>query len=115
LVTEEEILANGVLLLFAGHETTAGLIGNGLTLLFENPGQLALVKQNPELMPSAVEEMLRYDGPAGVVVRVATAPVTVAGRPFPAQTQFYLAMLAGNRDPEVFAGPDRFDVTRTPN
>ncbi|BCJ56121.1 cytochrome P450 [Actinoplanes sp. NBRC 14428] len=115
LVTEEEILANGVLLLFAGHETTAGLIGNGLALLFENPGQLELLKAKPELMRTAVEEMLRYDGPAGVLVRVAAEPVTVGGREYPAGTQFYLAMVAGNRDPEVFADPDRFDITRTPN
>ncbi|MEU7872361.1 cytochrome P450 [Dactylosporangium sp. NPDC049140] len=114
-VTEDEIVANCVLLLFAGHETTAGLIANGLLLLFDNPDQLALLRSDPGLTPSAVEEMLRCDGPAGVIVRVSTEPVEVAGHPFPAGSQFYLAMLAGNRDPDVFEQPDRFDITRKPN
>ncbi|WP_199439822.1 cytochrome P450 [Umezawaea beigongshangensis] len=115
VVTEDEIVANCVLLLFAGHETTAGLIANGLALLFDNPDQLALLKSEPELTPSAVEEMLRCDGPAGVVARVSTEPVEVAGTSFPAGRQFYLAMLASNRDPSVFFEPDRFDVRRKPN
>ncbi|MEV4516803.1 cytochrome P450 [Dactylosporangium sp. NPDC049525] len=114
-VTEDEIVANCVLLLFAGHETTAGLIANGLLLLFDNPDQLALLRSDPTLTASAVEEMLRCDGPAGVIVRVSSEPVDVAGHPFPAGQQFYLAMLAGNRDPEVFEQPDKFDITRKPN
>jgi cytochrome P450 len=114
-VTEEEIVSNCVLLLFAGHETTAGLIANGLVLLLDNPEQLALLKSQPELTPSAVEEMLRCDGPAGLISRVSTEPVEVAGHSFPAGQHFYLAMLAGNRDPEVFTEPDRFDITRKPN
>jgi cytochrome P450 len=114
-VTEDEIVANCVLLLFAGHETTAGLIANGLLLLLDNPDQLALLKSDPELTVPAVEEMLRCDGPAGVIVRVSNEPVELGGHEFPAGRQFYLAMLAGNRDPEVFADPDRFDITRKPN
>jgi cytochrome P450 len=112
---EEEILANCVLLLFAGHETTAGLIANGLALLLEHPDQLNLLRSRPELTPSAVEEMLRYDGPAGAVMRVSTQPVELAGHSFPANTQFHLAMLAGNRDPNVLPHPERFDITRTGN
>ncbi|WP_433274324.1 cytochrome P450 [Actinosynnema sp. CS-041913] len=115
LVNEDEIVANCVLLLFAGHETTANLIANGLVLLFENPDQLALLRSRRELMPTAVEEMLRCDGPAGVIVRVTGEPVEVAGRELPAGQVLYLAMLAGNRDPEVFADPDTFDITRKPN
>ncbi|GAA3216144.1 cytochrome P450 [Dactylosporangium siamense] len=114
-VTEDEIVANCVLLLFAGHETTAGLIANGLRLLFDNPDQLALLRSDPTLTAPAVEEMLRCDGPAGVIVRVSGEPVEVAGHAFPAGEQFYLAMLAGNRDPDVFEEPDRFDITRKPN
>jgi cytochrome P450 len=114
-VSEEEIVANCVLLLFAGHETTAGLIANGLALLLEHPDQLALLRRRPELTPSAVEEMLRYDGPAGALMRVSAQPVELAGHSFPAHTQFHLAMLAGNRDPEVFADPEVFDITRTAN
>jgi cytochrome P450 len=112
-VTEDEIVANCVLLLFAGHETTAGLIGNGLVLLFDNPDEFARLKSAPELMPSAIEEMLRCDGPAGVIVRRSTEPIELAGHSFAADTHFYLATTAGNRDPDVFADPEHFDVTRT--
>lgn len=115
VVNEDEIVANCVLLLFAGHETTANLIANGLVLLFENPDQFALLKEKPELMANAVEEMLRCDGPASVIIRVTAEPVEVAGQALPAGKNVYLAMLAGNRDPEVFEDPDKFDITRTPN
>jgi cytochrome P450 len=114
-VNEDEIVANCLLLLFAGHETTANLIANGLVLLFENPDQLALLKSRPELMPSAVEEMMRCDGPAGMISRVSAEPVEIAGHAFPAGERFYLGLNASNRDPEVFADPDRFDITRKPN
>lgn len=114
-VDEDEIVANCVLLLFAGHETTAGLIANGLALLFQNPDELARLKADPELTPGAVEEMLRCDGPASVIVRVSTEPVEVGGLDLPAGKRFYLAMMAGNRDPEVFTDPDRFDIGRKPN
>jgi cytochrome P450 len=113
VVTEDEIVANCVLLLFAGHETTAGLIANGLALLLDNPDQLAALKANPELTPSAVEEMLRYDGPASVIIRRSTEPVELAGHAFEAGTHFYLASIAGNSDPDVFPNPERFDITRT--
>ncbi|RZS34836.1 cytochrome P450 [Herbihabitans rhizosphaerae] len=112
LVDEEEIVSNCVLLLFAGHETTGGLISNGMVQLFENPDQLDLLKSDPDLMPGAIEEMLRITGPASVISRVSTETVEVAGHTFPAGRQFFLAMNAGNRDPDVFADPDRFDITR---
>jgi cytochrome P450 len=114
-VTEDEIVANCVLLLFAGHETTAGLIANGLLLLFENPTQLALLKSKPDLTPSAIEEMLRCGGPASLIVRRSTEPVELWGHSFATGTEFYLSTAAGNHDPEVFADPDRFDITRTNN
>jgi cytochrome P450 len=114
-VTEDEAVANCVLLLFAGHETTANLIANGLVLLFEHPEQLALLRAKPDLMPLAVEEMLRCDGPAGVIGRVTTEPVELAGHPVPAGRHVYLALLAANRDPAVFDDPDRFDITRPRN
>lgn len=115
MISEDEIVANCVLLLFAGHETTTDLIASGLASLFDNPGQFAALKSSPELMVPAVEEMLRYDGPANVIVRVSTEPVEVADITFPAGRQFYLAMSAANRDPEVFDHPDTFDITRKPN
>jgi cytochrome P450 len=114
-VTEDEAVANCVLLLFAGHETTANLIANGLVLLFEHPEQLARLRADPALMPSAVEEMLRCDGPAGVIGRVATEPVELAGHTVPAGQHVYLALMAANRDPAVFDDPDAFDITRGRN
>lgn len=115
VITEDEAVANCVLLLFAGHETTANLIANGLALLFENPGQMARLRADPGLMPSAVEEMLRCEGPVSVVGRVATVPVDLAGHTVPAGSHVYLALAGANRDPEVFAEPDAFDITRQPN
>ena len=115
VVTEDEIVANCVLLLFAGHETTAGLIANGLLLLFDNPEAFARLRAEPELTPSAVEEMLRCDGPAGSIVRLSGEQVEVAGHAFPAGTLFHLSVLIGNRDPEVFPNPDVFDITRKAN
>ncbi|GAA4951266.1 cytochrome P450 [Actinoplanes utahensis] len=115
IVTEDEAVANCVLLLFAGHETTANLIANGLVLLFENPDQLARLRADPDLTPQAVEEMLRCDGPAGVIGRVATEPVELAGHTVPAGEHVLLALMAANRDPEVFENPDVFDITRTRN
>jgi cytochrome P450 len=112
ILTEDEAVANCVLLLFAGHETTANLIANGLVLLFDNPDQMALLRDDPDLTPLAVEEMLRCDGPAGAVGRVATEPVELAGHPVPAGKHIYLALMAANRDPDVFPDPDRFDIRR---
>jgi cytochrome P450 len=115
LVTEDEAVANCVLLLFAGHETTANLIANGLVLLLDNPDQMAQLRGNPDLTPLAVEEMLRCDGPAGVVGRVACEPVELAGHTVPAGKHVYLALMAANRDPDVFPDPDVFDITRERN
>ncbi|MEV6633320.1 cytochrome P450 [Actinoplanes sp. NPDC051470] len=111
-ITEDEAVANCVLLLFAGHETTANLIANGLVLLFDNPGQLALLKENPDLTPLAVEEMLRLDGPASVIGRAVTEPIELHGHPIPPGKRVYLALMAGNRDPEHFTDPDTFDLHR---
>jgi cytochrome P450 len=115
IVNEEEIVANCVLLLFAGHETTANLIASGVHLLMANPDQFALLKSRPDLTPSAVEEMMRCDGPVSVISRVSLEPVVLAGHEFPAGRHMYLAVGAANRDPEVFDQPDRFDITRKPN
>jgi cytochrome P450 len=115
IVTEDEAVANCVLLLFAGHETTANLIANGLVLLFDNPDQLAMLRADPDLTPLAVEEMLRCDGPAGVVGRVACEAVELAGQTVPAGKHVYLALMAANRDPDVFPDPDVFDITRERN
>ncbi|HET9138475.1 cytochrome P450 [Actinophytocola sp.] len=115
LVDEDEIVANCVLLLFAGHETTANLISHGLNLLLNNPDQLALLRSDPGLTPSAVEEMLRRDGPVITVVREAVEPVTVAGYDIPPGQHVFLAVYSANHDPAVFPDPLRFDITRRNN
>lgn len=115
VVTEDEIVANCVLLLFAGHETTANLITRGLDLLMANRDQLELLRSRPELTRSAVEEMLRLAGPVGSVVRETIAPVTIAGYDLPVGRHVFLAVYAANRDPAVFPDPLRFDITRKNN
>jgi cytochrome P450 len=112
VTSEEEILANCILLLFAGHETTAGLIGKGLFHLLGNPGQLALLRQGPEKLSNAIEEMLRFDGPAIVTTRFSLSPLELGGKSIQPHQLLFVVLGAGNRDPEVFADPDRFDITR---
>jgi cytochrome P450 len=114
-ISTEEIVANCVLLLFAGHETTAGVITHGLRLLLDHPDQLALLRDNPELGRSAVEEILRYDGIAHTVVRTVTEPLEVDGHQFEAGEQFYLSLYAANHDPANLDDPDRFDIARQRN
>jgi cytochrome P450 len=113
IVSEDEILANCVLLLFAGHETTAGLIGKGLAHLLEHPDQMALLRSNPERLPGAIEEMLRYDGPATATTRFSLAPLELAGKSIGAHQLVFVVLGAGNRDPEHYPDPDRFDITRS--
>lgn len=115
LVNEDEIVANCVLLLFAGHETTANVIANGLNLLMANPDQFALLKAEPERTQSAVEEMLRCDGPVVAVVRDSLEPLAIGGHEFATGTRFYLSLYTANHDPDVFADPLKFDITRTHN
>jgi cytochrome P450 len=115
VVTEDEIVANCVLLLFAGHETTANLIARGLHTLMANPDQLALLKSDPGLTRSAVEEMLRVAGPVVTVVRQAVEPVTIAGHEVPAGEHLFLGVYTANHDPAVFEDPMRFDITRKNN
>lgn len=114
-VDEDEIVANCVLLLFAGHETTANLISRGLHLLMAHQDQLELLRSRPELNRYAVEEMMRRGGPASTVVRESVEPVTVAGHDLPAGEHVYLAVYTANHDPAVFEDPMRFDITRKNN
>lgn len=112
--SEDEILANCVLLLFAGHETTLNLISNGLYLLLTHPDELHQLQDRPELLPDAIEEMLRYAGPASITTRFALEPMRLADAHIEANQMVYLALAAGNRDPEQVDDPDRFDISRTP-
>jgi cytochrome P450 len=111
-LTEDELLATAGLLLAAGFETTVNLLGTGAGLLMAHPEQLAILRDEPHRWPGAVEEALRYDSPVQVTARVCRRGTEVAGNAI-APGHVVMAMLGGaNRDPAVFADPDRFDVTR---
>lgn len=113
-LSDDELVATCVTLLFAGHETTANLIANGLLTLIRHPDQMELLSESPELMPAAVEEMLRFEGPVQRVRRVATEDLELAGQTIREGDLVMGFIGAANRDPEVFDEPDRFDVTREP-
>ncbi len=110
--TEQELVSMAFLLLVAGHETTVNLIANGTRALLHNPDQLRALRENPDGVPAAVEEFLRYDGPVGwATVRYTEEPVRIAGVEIPAGELVYIALNAANRDPERYADPDTLDVT----
>jgi len=113
--TEDEVVANLVLFAVAGHETTTNTLTLGLWTLLRNPEQLARLREDPTLVASAVEEILRYEPTSQRTIRVATVPMTIGRRDiFPGQLLVFL-LGAANRDPEAFPEPDRFDVARSPN
>lgn len=114
-LTEEELLATAILLLGAGHETTMNLIGNGTLALLRNPDQLTKLQRNPTLMPSAVEEFLRYDGSVQMTARTALVDVEIGGKIIAKGVQAIIVLGAANRDPAHFADPDRLDITRPDN
>lgn len=114
-LTEAEMVNSIGLLLIAGHETTVNLIGNGVLALLRAPGQLDLLRRRPELLPSAVEELLRFDGPlAWASQRIALEDMEIAGTPIPKGAWVHVSLGAADRDPAVFEAPDRLDVTRAP-
>ncbi|OBI79180.1 cytochrome [Mycolicibacterium fortuitum] len=104
-----------VIVASAGHDTTKDAISGGLHALIENPDQLARLQAQPDLMGTAVEEMIRWSTPVKEFMRTATADTTVRGVPIAKGESVYLAYVSGNRDEEVFANPHRFDVARDPN
>jgi len=114
-LTETELLHNCIFLLNAGHETTTNLIGNGLHALMAQRGQLERLAADASLLPTAVEELLRYESPLQLNNRLTTAPVALADREIPAGCFVTLGIGAANRDPAVFAEPDRLDIARKPN
>jgi cytochrome P450 len=114
-LTEDEVVANCVLLLFAGHETTTNLLGNGLHHLLRHPAQEALLRARPDLVPSAVEEFLRYDAPVAGTIRIVTEDVELDGRMLHGGDAVAAMLAAANRDPRRFERPDDLDVTRAPN
>jgi cytochrome P450 len=111
-LTEDELVATSVLLLFAGHETTTHLIANGMLALIDHPHEMDLLRAQPELMPQAVEEMLRYDGPVMALTRVAREDLEIAGSRIPAGDLLFLMVNSANRDPAAFDDPDTFKSER---
>jgi cytochrome P450 len=114
-LTETELYHQCIFLLNAGHETTTNLIGNGLWALMNNPSELQRLRSNPALVPSAIEEMLRYDGPIQLNNRRLTAPMTLSGKKLLVGTLITIGIGAANHDPDQFPDPERFDVARKPN
>jgi len=115
VLQSDELLAFVVLLLIAGNETTTNLIGNGLLALARNPGEYERLRRDPSLIPSAVEEMLRYDSPVQTLMRFAAENTGISGTPVETGAMVAVIFGAANRDPAQFPEPDRFDVGRTPN
>lgn len=114
-LTEEELVQNCIFLLNAGHETTTNLIGNGLELLMRFPGEQRRVRDDPSLVPGAVEEMLRFESPIQLNNRRLMQDSEIGGRTFPQGTLVNISIGAANRDPAQFPDPHRFDVARRPN
>ena len=113
--TEEEVIANCIVTMVGGQETTTNLIGNGVLSLLRNPDQLEKVRSDLSLVPSAVEEMLRYESPSQHTARLAPEDTLLGGKRIGRRQAVIAVMAAGNRDPERFADPDRFDITRQNN
>lgn len=114
-LNEDELIATLILLLTAGHETTTNLIGNGTLTLLRRPDELAKLRDDPSLMPGAIEEILRYEPPVAGAVRITLEDVEVAGRTIPAGHDVIVAIAAANRDADRFPDPDGFDITREDN
>lgn len=111
-ISSEEVETLARLLLIAGHETTVNLIGNGTLALLRSPEQLALLRQSPELIEPAVDELLRFDGPVQITQRIVLDDMEVAGCPVKKGDKIMLVLGAANRDPAAFVDPHRLDVTR---
>ena len=112
---EDELIAMCLLILFGGHETTTSLLGSSVAALLAHPSQWTLLRDTPELMPSAVEEFLRYDGPSHSIARVVTESMTWGGQHMKAGDRVFAMVGAANRDPRAFDRPDELDITRSPN
>jgi pimeloyl-[acyl-carrier protein] synthase len=114
-LSEEELVATCILLLIAGHETTVNLIGNGMLALLRHPAELRRLRESPGLITSAVEELLRYDGPVQRTARVASADATIGGRTIAKGDMVMPFIAAADRDPAQFPEPDRLDLSRSDN
>jgi len=111
-LTEDEVVATAVLLLFAGHETTTKLLANGMLELIRHPQQMELLRNDPSLAPQAVEEILRYQGTSKSLTRGVVKDFELRGKQIKEGERVLLSQAAANRDPRKFDDPDTFDITR---
>jgi len=114
-LTTDELIANCVLLMFAGNETTTNLIGNGMLALLQNPEQLRMLQSDAGLIGPAVEELLRYDSPVQKTARTAIVDIEIGGKVIKAGDLVMMAYGSANRDPEQFEDPNRLDINRADN
>lgn len=114
-LTEEEIIANLIVTMVGGQETTTNLIGNGVLTLLRHPDDLERLRTDSSLIPAAVEELLRYESPSQHTARLAPADVELGGKQIRRRQAVIVVMAAGNRDPERFPDPDRLDLARKDN
>jgi cytochrome P450 len=114
-LTEDEVIANVIVTMVGGQETTTNLIGNGLLTLLRNPEELERLRADPALIPSAVEELLRYESPSQHTARLAPHDIELAGHLIRERQAVIAVMGAANRDPERFREPDRLDLSREDN
>jgi len=115
VLTEEEVYAQCIALLFAGHETTRNLIGNGMYTLLKNPEQTAELRDNPEIIRSAIEELLRYESPVQFTARVLKEDIEICGQHVPKKWTILCMLGAANRDPKRFKDPNQLDLKRLNN
>jgi cytochrome P450 len=111
-LSDDELVATCILLLFAGHETTTHHLANGLRALLRFPDEMTKLRADPALAPAAVEELLRYDGPIGAQVRIVQEAHTLHGKQLRPGDRVFLLMNAANRDPRAYEQPDRVDLGR---
>lgn len=114
-LSDDEIVSMMILFLFAGHETTSNLIANGMVALLQNPAQMKLLRDDPELLPGAVEEFLRFQGPVQTAVRIAREDIKLGGETIRAGERVFVLLGASHRDPAKFAQAHEVDITRTQN
>lgn len=111
-LTEDELIGTCILLLFAGHETTTNHIANGLLSLMRFPGEMQALREDADLAPRAIEELLRYDGPNGAQVRIVKVEQKMRGKRLRPGDRVFMMLNAANRDPEVYERPDRLNLAR---
>lgn len=115
-LSEDELIGTVMMLVAGGHETTANFVGNGMACLLRKPDQYSVLRDNPGLLPGALEELLRYEGPARhPLPRRATENIVIRGTVIPKGATGLVLVNAANRDPEVFSEPERLDITRSDN